>query len=75
VADPFQEPLKKRVGGSLSKLPPLQRLENLRRNLLAIRNGKWSPPSDDGTHVRKTVGDRLDARALRRLQENPRAFD
>jgi hypothetical protein len=37
VVDEFQEPLKKRVGGSLSKLPPLQRLEMLRRNAWMIR--------------------------------------
>lgn len=32
VVDYFQEPLKRRAVGSLSKLPPLQRLEMLRRN-------------------------------------------
>lgn len=37
MVDEFQEPLKKRVGGSLSKLPPLQRLEMLRRNAWMIR--------------------------------------
>ncbi len=54
--DPFREPLKKKVGGSLSKLPPLQRLDMLRRNALMLRGGKWSPPADDGTLVRKIVG-------------------
>jgi hypothetical protein len=52
----FTEPVKKRVGGSLSNLPPLQRLEMLRRNALMLRGGKWSPPPDDGTLIRKTVG-------------------
>jgi hypothetical protein len=56
VVDPFQEPLKKKVGGSLSKLPPLQRLEMLRRNAWMIRKKPWSPPADDGTLVRKVVG-------------------
>lgn len=41
--DDLTEPLKKRVGGSLSRLPPLQRLEMLRRNALMLRGGKWSP--------------------------------
>ena len=56
VSDPFREPLKKKVGGSLSRLPVLQRLEMLRRNAQMIRGGPWSPPPDDGTLVRKTVG-------------------
>jgi len=49
-------PLKKRVGGSLSKLPPLQRLEMLRRNAWMIRQKPWTPPANDGTVVRKVVG-------------------
>jgi hypothetical protein len=52
----FTEVLKKRVGGSLSRLPALQRLEMLRRNALMLRGGKWRPPQDDGTIVRKVVG-------------------
>jgi hypothetical protein len=56
VVDPFQEPLKKKVGGSLSRVPPLQRLEMLRRNALLLKGGRWSPPADDGTVVRKVVG-------------------
>ncbi len=54
--DPFREPLKKKVGGSLCKLPPLQRLDMLRRNALMLRGGQWTPPTDDGTLVRKVVG-------------------
>ena len=54
--DQFREPLKKKVGGSLSKLSPLTRLDMLRRNALMLRGGKWYPPTDDGTFVRKTVG-------------------
>ncbi len=50
------EPLKKRVGGSLSRLSPLRRLEMLRRNALMLRGGKWTPPREDGTLVRKIVG-------------------
>ena len=56
VSDPFREPLKKKVGGSLSKLPPLRRLAMLQRNALMLRGGKWSPPPDDGTVVKKLVG-------------------
>ena len=56
VSDPFREPLKKKVGGSLSRLPPLQRLAMLQRNALMLKGGKWTPPPDDGTLVRKTVG-------------------
>lgn len=55
-ADDFQEPVKKRVGGSLSRLPPLQRLAMLQRNALLLRGGVWQPPRDHGTLVRKTVG-------------------
>jgi len=52
----FRERLKKKVGGSLTALPPLQRLEMLRRNALMLRKGQWKPPANDGTLVRKTVG-------------------
>ena len=50
------EPLKKRVGGSLSRLSPLRRLEMLRRNALMLRGGTWTPPKEDGTLIRKIVG-------------------
>jgi hypothetical protein len=50
------EPVKKRVGGSLTRLSPLRRLEMLRANARMLRGGHWSPPSDDGTLVRKVVG-------------------
>lgn len=43
AANDLTEPLKKRVGGSLSRVPPLQRLAMLQRNLLMLRGGKWSP--------------------------------
>jgi hypothetical protein len=56
MVNDLTEPLKKRVGGSLSRVSPLQRLEMLRRNALMLRGGKWSPPPDDGTLVRKVVG-------------------
>ena len=55
-ADDLQEPLKMRVGGSLSRLPALQRLAMLQRNALLLRGGVWQPPPDHGTLVRKTVG-------------------
>jgi hypothetical protein len=51
-----EEPIRRKVGGSLTRLPALQRLEVLRRNAVFLRGGKWTPPSDDGTHIRKTVG-------------------
>lgn len=56
VTDSFREPLKKKVGGSLTKVSPLKRLAMLQRNALMLRGGKWQPPTDDGTLVRKTVG-------------------
>lgn len=52
----LQEPVRKRVGGSLSNIHPLKRLEMLRRNALMLRDGVWQPPPNDGTLVRKTVG-------------------
>ncbi len=51
----LQEPLRKRVGGSLTKLDPLQRLEALRANARALL-GENRPRQDDGIHVRKVVG-------------------
>ncbi|NBV87696.1 MAG: hypothetical protein EBS01_15815 [Verrucomicrobia bacterium] len=50
------EPSKKRVGGSLCRLSPLRRLGMLRRNALMLRGGKWTPPKEDRTLVRKVVG-------------------
>lgn len=55
-ANDLQEPVRKRVGGSLSNIAPLKRLEMLRRNALMLRGGLWQPPPDDGTLVRKVVG-------------------
>jgi hypothetical protein len=52
----FAEAIRKRVGGSLARLSPLQRLEMLRRNAWMLRGGKWKPPGDDGTFVRRIVG-------------------
>lgn len=56
VNDDLQEPVRRKVGGDLAKLPPLARLEMLRRKALLLRGGKWQRPADDGTYVRKTVG-------------------
>ena len=56
VNNELQEKVRRKVGGSLSRIPPLVRLENLRRNALLLRGGRWTPPKDDGTHVRKVVG-------------------
>jgi hypothetical protein len=55
-ATALREPVKKRVGGSLGRRSPLERLEMLRRNARMLRGGTWSPPKDDGTVVRKVVG-------------------
>ena len=55
-SDELQEPLKKRVGGSLSRVPALSRLAMLQRNALLLRGNVWNPPHDHGTFVRKTVG-------------------
>ncbi len=52
----LQEPIRRKVGGSLVNLPPLQRLAMLRRNAFLLRGGPWRPPVHDGTLVRKTVG-------------------
>ena len=52
----FHEPVKKKVGGSLSRISPLRRLAMLQKNALLLRGGKWQAPKDDGTLVRKVVG-------------------
>jgi hypothetical protein len=52
----FHEPVKKKVGGSLQRISPLLRLAMMQKNALLLRGGKWQPPQNDGTLVRKTVG-------------------
>ncbi len=52
----IEEPIRRKVGGSLTNRPPLERLEVLRRNAVFLRGGKWTPPTDDGTYIRKAVG-------------------
>jgi hypothetical protein len=49
------EYVRKRVGGSLSHLDPLVRLEALRRNARAL-SGDVRPLVEDGTRIRKVVG-------------------
>jgi hypothetical protein len=51
-----EEPIRRKVGGNLDRLPALQRLETLRRNAVFLRGGKWTAPTDDETYIRKTVG-------------------
>jgi hypothetical protein len=52
----FHEKVRKKVGGSLTRICPLKRLAMLQRNAIMLRGGKWQAPKDDGTLVRKTVG-------------------
>jgi hypothetical protein len=52
----LQEDIRRRVGGSLAKSPPLKRLEMLFRNAQMLRGGVWRPPLNSGTLVRKVVG-------------------
>ena len=56
MADELQEPLRRKVGGNLSSLTPLKRLEMLWKNAQWLRGGQWRTPETDGTLVRKTVG-------------------
>ncbi|MFT3990941.1 MAG: hypothetical protein QM680_05975 [Luteolibacter sp.] len=56
MKEEFHEPLRKKVGGSLARRSPLERLEMLKKNALMLRGGKWTPPQNDGTLVRKVVG-------------------
>lgn len=50
-----EEPIKKSVGGDLSKVPTFQRLEMLKQNADALLGESWRG-KDDGTFIRKTVG-------------------
>jgi hypothetical protein len=53
----LQEPVKKKVGGSLARLDPLRRLEMLRVNArLLRRSSARATHHDDGSLVRKIVG-------------------
>ena len=54
--DALREPVKKKVGGTLSHLDPLRRLEMLRANARLLCPGPWRSVRDDGSFVRKTVG-------------------
>ena len=57
MADPFREKVRKRVGGSLTRVPTLKRVAMLQANARVLRaQTQWTPPADDGTFVRKTVG-------------------
>jgi hypothetical protein len=53
----FDELIRKRVGGSLRNVPVLKRVAMLQANARFLRKQTlWTPPADDGTLVRKTVG-------------------
>ena len=53
----FNEPVRKRVGGSLRNVPVMKRVAMLQANAGLLRKQtQWKPPVDDGTLVRKTVG-------------------
>jgi hypothetical protein len=56
VKEQFQERVRRKVGGSLSNVSPLRRIAMLQQNALMLRGGKWQVPADDGTLVRKVVG-------------------
>lgn len=56
MEDALREPVKKKVGGNLSRLDPLRRLEMLRANARILRPEPWNPARTDGSLVRKTVG-------------------
>lgn len=49
------EPVKKRLGGSLAKKSPFERLAMLQRNADALMVRSWRG-KDDGTLVKKVVG-------------------
>lgn len=53
--DHLQEPLKKKVVGSLANKSPLERLASLQRSADALLGRSWRG-KDDGTPVRKVVG-------------------
>jgi hypothetical protein len=53
----FNEPVRKRVGGSLRNVPVMKRVAMLQANARFLRKyTRWTPPADDGTLVRKVVG-------------------
>lgn len=53
----FNEPVRKRVGGSLRNVPVMKRVAMLQKNATVLRKQtQWKPPADDGTLVRKIVG-------------------
>lgn len=56
MKEALTEPIRKRVGGSLADLCPLERVEKLRQNAAFLRGGPPKYPIDDGTYVRKIVG-------------------
>jgi endoglucanase len=52
VSDPFREPLKKKVGGSLSRLPVLQRLETVAaKKKIPLQHEAMSATSGTDTDV------------------------
>jgi hypothetical protein len=51
----LREPVKKQVGGTLSRKSPLERLAFLQRSADAVLGRSWRG-KDDGTPVRKVVG-------------------
>jgi len=51
----LQEPVKKRLGGSLSIRGPFERLSMLQRNADALLGDSWRG-KDDGTLIRKVLG-------------------
>jgi hypothetical protein len=45
MADEFRETIRKSVGGSLTRIPPLKRVAMLQANARILRRQeKWTPP-------------------------------
>lgn len=50
------EPIRRKVGGSLSRLHPFRRVASLQRNADRLLGKENWRGKDDGTYVRKIVG-------------------
>jgi hypothetical protein len=55
--DSLIEPIKRRLGGSLAKKSPFERLAMLQRNADALMGRSWRG-KNDGTVIKKVVGEK-----------------